>query len=1046
MRYLNKRDEFLKNYNNIVSIKEKYTPESKNNQLITEDSGPFANDIGWGDSLLGRLINSTIRKAKIGANLLRIKAVESRLREAMDELLLSTSVAELDENDKNLYARALISTYLIAIQEGVENGDPKSELVSLTESAIGAVNQNKDLEDKNELLRQLNEWLKFLNEFKEEEEEEGQEEGQASEEVMSATEAQFGNFKYLFNMLLIFKGIETERIEYNRVNTQKNNSGEVSKLLAEAEPLHLAFKAKKNKATFELVKTKIDEILKLDPANITAQKILNDIEIWSGKRKKKVAPAGVPTTTGATTTQVIQNQAAAGGTTQTATSGTTQAAAGGTNNATEKNGVKENEKVSLLKYDEFKRINEGVGKAIGGVVGKIWKFITGGKDERKLDKETENLWNSLNQIYKMFVHAGEVGENGVLSKDSQFHKFFKLTPEQINADPKLKLAYNRYKTNINKIYGFVRTSNGITEGVDEILGKSEEMGKKIATLYSVTKTKPEGNFVQYPGTVGEVWDELVENIKGFNKYMQNVLSFESKWKVGDKVTWKSEQTGNTISQEVLRIDGKKLFFKDKKGQEYTKLMSEVEKVEESVLYNSFGRIYEAQDESQDDVQNDVQDDTQTTTDDTEKNGEVSGWKNPNSVTRIQDWWGKKMDLKRWVLEKTEVEKVRVNLEKKLAEKKDSVVIDGMDPVLEIVKVFNRAYKLHTSQVIPGGRTGGKVSNKTFLEYHCFGNGSPANAGESGGPYRNNAIFNQWEDCVNNVKKDKRYQCIFNVGTKLKVGNEYIEKAGMNLRKFMTDMLDGDELYKSGTSADSKGAQSKFLDKYFGYKSTEDGKDTYYSDNDRDTVTDLANSIDTVELSLENGFSTGIEIKDIKDLKYTFFSLLVEVGGGNPQRYYFQIQDVKDNYLYLNYSKTAYYMKEVLRISSRTTVKLDKDMKESDPTQNDKEPWEIFATRVKFTDLFTKDGKFLTGEIKIESLVKKTDDKTNNKTGEIKVVSQKTWTLKMANHIVDLSKGSTTADFKRAKANQTATDKTIDEHGGFKNISLTQGITQVNITR
>ena len=168
MKYLNKRDEFLKNYNNILNIKKDYIPNESINEE-NDNAGPFSNDIGWGDSLLGRLINSAIRKAKIGANLIRIKAVEQRLRDSMDELLLNTSVAELDENDKKLYAKALITTYLIALQEGVEKGSSMDELKSLTETAINAVESNKDLEDKNELLRQLNEWSKFLNEFKEEE-------------------------------------------------------------------------------------------------------------------------------------------------------------------------------------------------------------------------------------------------------------------------------------------------------------------------------------------------------------------------------------------------------------------------------------------------------------------------------------------------------------------------------------------------------------------------------------------------------------------------------------------------------------------------------------------------------------------------------------------------------------------------------------------------------------------------------------------------------------------------------------------------------------
>ena len=96
-------------------------------------------------------------------------------------------------------------------------------------------------------------------------------------------------------------------------------------------------------------------------------------------------------------------------------------------------------------------------------------------------------------------------------------------------------------------------------------------------------------------------------------------------------------------------------------------------------------------------------------------------------------------------------------------------------------------------MIPSGRSGGKVSNKTFMEYTTFGGGDPSTAGKSGGPYRNNAIFNQWEDTVLDIQREKKYQPIFNIGTKLKVGDDLIEKAGANLRKFMTDMLDGDEL-------------------------------------------------------------------------------------------------------------------------------------------------------------------------------------------------------------------------------------------------------------
>ena len=44
-------------------------------------------------------------------------------------------------------------------------------------------------------------------------------------------------------------------------------------------------------------------------------------------------------------------------------------------------------------------------------------------------------------------------------------------------------------------------------------------------------------------------------------------------------------------------------------------------------------------------------------------------------------------------------------------------------------------------------------------------------------------------------------------------------AGVALRQLMLDLLDGDELYKSGSSGDSAGAQKKAIEKYFGETAT-----------------------------------------------------------------------------------------------------------------------------------------------------------------------------------------------------------------------------------
>lgn len=1086
MRYLNKRDEFLKNYNNIVKIKESYVPKSKKEQLITENdnAGPFVNNVGWGDSLIGRAIHAVMRKARIGVNLVRIKAVEQRLRDAMDELLLNTSVAELDEDDKKLYARALITTYLLALEEGVENGDPMLELMNLTESAILAVEQNKDLEDKNELIRQLNEWKKYLEQFKEEEIQE--EEDDVTEEKRTATETYLENFKYLFDMLLTYQGITLELAKAGgavaatpsvvSATPSVANNLEVGK-----EYLH------KNAKGVELP-VKIISLDKTQTIGPDGEFLTKDDIIGTDVIKKDLALVA------------FKDKAGLYKKPMTVKKSNLKPLPGGENVIAKATPVVQNSS-KLVRYNDFLRINENnaagatpsntgtqpvdgnksvIGKPIGKVIGAIWKFITGSKDERKLDEDTKKLWEAIQPLYLAFI-----SEPNILIRDGEFHKF--LNSDDRTTDD----GYEKYKASIDKVYANIRSINGINEDVHTILEKSDEIGKHIAGIYTVTKEKTDGNFMKYVDEInklevkGETWDVFTDDIKGFNESMKDVLEVKSKWNEGDSATWKSKDTGKPITKEILRIDGRDLVFKDKSGKEFTKSMDDVEKVlEESInllRYGSFLRIDENKNKfrqsskgsgskqqptpvtpppvtpppadvtdptANDDDEDEDTDSTDDTTDGTntgDEDGEVSGWKNPNSVTKIQDWWGKKMDLKRWVLEKTEVEKVRINLDKKLAAKKDSVVIDGMDPILEIVKVFNRAYKLHTTQVIPSGRTAGKVPNSVFMEYHCFGNGSPATAGESGGPYRNNAIFNQWEDCVNDVKKDTRYQCIFNVGTRLKVGNEYIEKAGSNLRKFMDDMLDGDELYKSGTGTDSQGAQSKFLDKYFGYKAETDGKDTYYNSDDRDEVTAVANSMPAVELKFVDGASTGIKIEKNEDLKYTFFSLLVEIGG-RTQRYYLQIQDVKDNLLFINYSKTAFYMKETLKSSNvNITIKLDASMKES-AHKNEKMDFPIMATTAKVTDIYAKDGRLLTGGIRIEGVTRLDDDgKVDNKKGKIQQVKSE-GTVKSAQHIVDLSKGSTTADYKRVKANQTATDKTINDYGGFKNISTISEVRQAKITR
>lgn len=1011
MKYLNRREEFLKQYNKIVNIKESYRSNFSNRELIKEDSGPFANNIGWGDSLLGRLINSTIRKAKIGTNLVRIKAVEQRLRDAMDEILLTSSVAELDENDKKLYAKALITTYLLALQEAVENGDPLDELKSLTNTAINAVEQNEDIENKNELLRQLNEWLKFLNEFEEEDSEDSEDSENSNSKDPNIT--YINNFKYLFNILLIYKGIELEKLEYNRNKSANNTNKTESEFEVGKEYIFTNKEGREN--TVKIIS--LDKTRKAGPDrefltkdDIIGTDAINKDAVFVAFKDDKGLYKNTMSVSKNKLKPLDPSEATTGG--------------GDTKKTKE---VEVHNNSIIVNYDEFRKINEGVTKSIGRLAGKVWKFFNGEDEQIPTDKDTEKLWNSLKPLYQLFNT-----EKGTLERDSEFHRFLKLTPEQISSDVKLKLVYNKYKSNIDKIYKSIRSLNGISEGVHELLGKSEQMSKYINGLYSVTKTKPNGDFKKYPGVVLDVWDELIDNIKGFNESMKTIFELESKWNIGDTVKWKSEKTGNIITKEIEGIDGKKLIFKDKEGKEYSKFMSEVEKVEESLLFEDVDPT-----DINDDEENTNTSENEETTD---NNSQVSGWKNPSSVGKIQDWWSKNMDLKKWVVEKTEVEKIRVNLDKKLAEKKDSIVINGMDPILEIVKVFNRAYKLHTTQVIPSGRTGGKVSNKTFMEYHSFGGGTPETAGASGGPYRNIAIFNQWEDCVLDIKKDKKYQPIFNVGTRIKVGNEYIDKAGSNLRKFMTDMLDGDELYKGGTGKE-QGAQAKFLDKYFGYKAEVDGKDTYY-DGDKEAVNETANGINPIMLATSEA-NTTIKYNKESDLKNTFFLLRLK-NDGESKTYYFYVQDVRDGVLYLTYSLTAYHIIKYVK-KSKGDVLVKSNFVTVDKKDKNGKEYPIKVTTIELRKLYKNDGAFaLSTEIEISSIIKQrdsndeVDNSISNKNYELE--DSKKYKVERAQHIISKSDDET-----RIKVNDKGVYDVMKTDGGYENIHSIVNIKNAKIT-
>lgn len=194
--------------------------------------------------------------------------------------------------------------------------------------------------------------------------------------------------------------------------------------------------------------------------------------------------------------------------------------------------------------------------------------------------------------------------------------------------------------------------------------------------------------------------------------------------------------------------------------------------------------------------------------------EKSGW-----YSKVNEFWRnvflKKFDdIEKYKLTQEQIDELSKEAEL-ISKKTKFVKISGKDPIIEIVRLFNRAYRIHTVSVIPSGRSDGRVSNKTFREYQYVGEGGgggrPAGAGtvEPGiGPYRNIALFSKWENAVLDILSSSKYRVIFDKSTTIKIGDtEGKDGFGPKLRNFMNDMLYGNK-QQYGTN------QHEFVNRYF----------------------------------------------------------------------------------------------------------------------------------------------------------------------------------------------------------------------------------------
>jgi hypothetical protein len=741
MKYLSSRTEYLK------SAKYKVV-----NEAVVSGAGPFANDIAWGDSLLGRMLHSFARKAQIGIDLVRIDSVIKRLKTQFDYLVDTAKLngAEIDEATNKeidmLRISILLGKLIKAIKEPEAEGkNHLDEIIRVTTETIYGITEvvlysDESEDDRQEVLEKLNEFLSELKEIE-------------KEPVKKVTPE------------------KPEEKEPNPINGEENETGLTTTYDASGKTAKTkdgVLEPKKAKTILENHKIYMDNI-----------KSIYDVLKSFEKVKKNVLPQETKTSIDNREKEEREEKSSS---------------VGAESFIENPSGKLSKDELIKKKIDEWIESQRKQGKNTKpgeGTRARIRREVEDELNESLIFESSEkspvivavkSLYDYMKSEPDSFDDMGRLVRNYyALTKNPGWRPDMVTKTGRIIVDkgnPKNE-TQQLHGSSIKSLYDYIK-NNSISEsrGLDNILSNTKNLGDKIKNLYKACKS----------GDLSEISnDDLKKSLISFNK------------------------TFNVILNEPTTE-------------------SRIVKTYESFIRN----IFEADDTTEPTTEEPTTEDPKTNEDDSDKEKEKRydlsiPWNKIFSEEYLRKWAVTEQDSK--------------NLEQRLSkmEKEGTAYkINGIDPILEIVKIFNRAYKLHTSQTIPTARSGGKVSNKKFREYEYIGKGTAPGTNDKGsgfkagmGPYRNIRIFTKWEDAVLDIIKDSKYQVLFNEDTIIQVGKAdervnvsatsidkdnktsgRVEGGGKVLLKFMNDLLDGDTLYRSGTSGSGKGAQHQFIEKYF----------------------------------------------------------------------------------------------------------------------------------------------------------------------------------------------------------------------------------------
>jgi hypothetical protein len=811
MKRILTRNEYLKNINS--KYYSKYTG-------INEAA--FANDTNWGDTLVGRLINSLARKTKIVFNQKRMTNLVNKMKEYFD---LMIDIGKFEIVDTSSFNFIKISNLLGILKKQVEDGEDVDKLIKTTEDLIYEID-SYSFDKKDIMIEVLEDFLDYLKGLKKADPDKtlDSDKKKDSDKDPNVLFLEYSK-NFLQSVVDLHNIIKENVVRFGGSKEKYANKVAVAKSKLEVGKEYMYINNEGvEKRCLLISKTDIIEKAEdkkwLTKDDIKKEPLNNDqVFVVFKMGKDDYNKIGIGNSVEALKIYKLDGTAP--------------------DSKVEKPGEDVSTYFNKEKYDS------------------IQNALSGKKED---SQRYAILRNSINMEQEAINIAQKKNDNKSLEyyknrQNDNLKKLINIQARSYGISLEIKDSNNKptgkYK-NLEKLKGEIKEKSKKTWSIDLPLGKSvgnkpggepslpsgKEKGELQKASYSFLYEEVEANLQKDETDAKNAWNKVVNayNKSGISKFISQIeelLSISSK--DGKEKLEQSKKDIVAICKQVISnksTTGKPISFEE--------LVNEAVNVNDIAKSISlFGRILLAFEEDMGLTGNygsaikplkefiNKFSELEKLLPSLSKNERISNYSR-FLLIRERNEFSDEIKTKFDELFTEEIigyfeitEERRSDIEKSVKNPdKYDFVFDGEDFILSIVRLFQRAYRIHTPGVIPSGRTDGKVSNSVFREYEYIGKSNPGEPKAPGsGPYRNIELFETWHEGVWSIINDTKYRPIFSEKAVLRFNSDEsgkgdpIEKGGKILLAFITRLLDDVQMYRGGSN--ESGALPQFIKEYFG---------------------------------------------------------------------------------------------------------------------------------------------------------------------------------------------------------------------------------------